>query len=66
MRQRPSRLLLALVRFVFRAVLQAVVTGLIITTCTLITLAYMGVPLPDLHELQERFESVSKLANILS
>ena len=66
MRPRPFQLFKALVRVVCRALLQAVVTGLIITTGLMVTLAYLGVPLPNLQELMERFESVSKLANILS
>jgi hypothetical protein len=66
MRYRPTRVLMALVRFVGRAVLRAVVTGLILTTCLMVTLAYMGVRLPDLNEMLDRFESVSRLADILS
>ena len=66
MRFRPSRLLAALARYICRAVLRAVVMGLIFTTCLLFALAYLGVPLPSLDELLERFESVSQLAKILS
>ena len=66
MRLRPSRLAAALVRFACRAVLRAVVTGLIFTACLLFALAYLGVPLPGPDELLERFESVSQLARILS
>ena len=66
MRYRPTRVLMALVRVVCRAVLRAVVTGLILTTCLIVALAYMGVRLPDLNEMLDRFESVSRLADILS
>ncbi|HWW74894.1 MAG TPA: hypothetical protein VNZ44_05815 [Pyrinomonadaceae bacterium] len=66
MRYRPTWVLTALARFVCRAVLRAVVTGLILTTCLMVALAYMGVRLPDLNEMLDRFESVSRLADILS
>jgi hypothetical protein len=66
MRLRPSRLAAALVRHVCRAALRALVTALVFMTCTLAALSYMGVPLPSLEEVLERFESVSRLAQILS
>ena len=66
MRHLPSRLAAALARLVWRAVLRVVVTGLIFTTCLLFALACLGVPLPSLDEVLERFESVSQLAKILS
>jgi hypothetical protein len=66
MRYRPSRLFVALVRAICRAALRAFVTGLILTTCLMVTLAYLGVRMPDLDEMLERFESVSRLADILS
>jgi len=66
MRLRPSRLAAALVRRVFRAALRALITALVLMTCTLAALSYMGVPLPDPGELLERFESISQLARILS
>lgn len=66
MRYPPPRLFAALARLVFRAALRAVITGLIFATCLTAALAYLGVPLPSLSELLERFESVSQLAKILS
>ena len=66
MRQLPSRLSAALARLVWRAVLRAAVTGLVFTACLLFALAYLGVPLPSLDKVLERFESVSQLAKILS
>ena len=63
---RPSRLAAALVRLVCRALLRAAITGLVFTLCVTAALAYMGVPLPDPRELPDWFESVSKLARILS
>ncbi|HEX8558999.1 MAG TPA: hypothetical protein VF668_12900 [Pyrinomonadaceae bacterium] len=66
MRLRPSRLLAALARSVRRAALRAVITGLIFVACLLATLSYLGLPLPDAHDLLERFESVSQLSRALS
>ena len=66
MRLRPSRLALALVRHVCRAVLRAFITGLISAVCLLLAASYLGVPLPSPSELLEWFESVSQLARILS
>ena len=66
MRLRPSRLALSLLRHVCRAALRAFITALVFMTCTLAALSYMGVPLPSLDELLERFESISQLARILS
>lgn len=66
MRHRLSRLSAAALRFVWRAAVRAAVTGLIFTACLLAALSYMGVPLPDLGELLEGFEGVSRLAEILS
>jgi hypothetical protein len=66
MRQRPSHLLKALARYVCRAALRAAVTCLIFTACLTAALTYLGVPLPGLDDLLERFESVSRLAEILS
>ena len=66
MRFRPSRLFVSLARHVCRAALRAFITALVFMTCTAAALAYMGVPLPDVDELLERFESISQLAGILS
>jgi hypothetical protein len=66
MRHLPSRLAAALARLVWRAALRAVVTGLIFAACLMFARAFLGVPLPSLDELLERFESVSQLAKILS
>lgn len=66
MRHPPSRLLPRLARFVCRAALRAVITGLILFACLAGASAYMGVPLPGLRELPDWFESVSQLAGVLS
>lgn len=66
MRNHLSRLCAGLVNYVCRAALRAVITGLIFTTCLLLALSYLGVPLPDPYELLEQIESVSQLTKILS
>ena len=66
MRLRPPRLFSAFVRHVCRAALRAAVTGLIFLICLTAASAYLGVPLPGLDEVLERFEGVSQLARILS
>ena len=66
MRHRPSRPLKALVRFIWRAALRAAVTCLIFTTCLITALACLGVPLTDFYEMLDGFESVSRLAEVLS
>lgn len=66
MRYLPSRLAAALLRIFGRAILRAAVTGLVFAACLMLALAYLGVPLPGLDEVLERFEGVSQLAEILS
>lgn len=66
MRHFLPRVFARLVRGVGRALLRAVVTGLIFATCLLFTLSSLGVPLPDPGELLEQFGSVSQLSKILS
>ena len=65
-RHHPFRLCAGIVRRVSRAALRAFVTCLIFTACMLLALSHLGVPLPDLSELLEQFESVSQLSKILS
>jgi hypothetical protein len=66
MRQRPPRVLHALTRRLCRAALRAVITGLVFAACFVAALSFMGVPVPGPGELLERFEGVSRLAEILS
>ena len=66
MRYGPARHFAALARFILRAVLRAVITGLVMTFCVAAALSYLGIPLPDLSEMLDRVESVSQLAKILS
>ncbi|HEV3468350.1 MAG TPA: hypothetical protein VG148_03455 [Pyrinomonadaceae bacterium] len=55
-----------LVRRLWRAALRAAVTGLIFIVCFVAALRAMGVPVPSPAELLDRFEGVSRLAEILS
>jgi hypothetical protein len=66
MRYLPSRLAAALLRLVSRAVLRAVVAGLVFAACLTFALACPGAPPPGLDDVLERFGSVSQLAKILS
>jgi len=65
-RQRALRAGAALARGLFRAVLRAFITWLIFAVCLLAAMRYMGVPVPTPVELLDKFESVSRLAEILS
>jgi hypothetical protein len=55
-----------LARRLLRSALRAVVTCLIFAVCFVVALRLMGVPVPGAEELLEKFESVSRLAEILS
>ena len=66
MRQRALRPLSALARRLLRTALRVLVTWLIFVACLWAALRYMGVPVPAPGELLDKFESVSRLAEILS
>ncbi len=48
------------------AVLRAVITGIVFTTCVMFTLHYLGVPVPGPAELLDKFEGLGKLVDVLS
>lgn len=48
------------------AILRAIIAGVVFTTCMMVVLHYLGVPVPGPSELIDKFESVGRLANILS
>ncbi len=48
------------------AVLRIIITGLIFTVCMLVTLHYLGVPVPGPSELLHKFDGVDRLVRILS
>lgn len=66
MRQRALRVLRATARRLCRAALRAVITALIFAVCFAVALRLMGVPVPGPGELLDKFEGVSRLAEILS
>lgn len=66
MRLRVLRALRVPARRLCRAALRAFVTGLIFAVCFAAALRIMGVPVPGPSELMDKFESVSRLAEILS
>ena len=53
-------------RRLLRGLLRTVLTSLIFAVCFAAALRLMGVPLPGPEELLEKFESVSRLAEMLS
>ena len=50
----------------FLATFRAAFTGLVFTTCVMVTLYWLGVPIPGLADLMEKFEALGRLAQILS
>jgi hypothetical protein len=55
-----------LARRLLRSVLHVLVTTLIFAVCFAVALRLLGVPVPGPAELLEKFEGVSRLAEILS
>ncbi|MGH9942555.1 MAG: hypothetical protein ACRD9R_09410 [Pyrinomonadaceae bacterium] len=66
LQQHIRRFLLTATRVLGRALLRAAVTGVVFILCLLAAARYTGQPVPTPSELLERFESVSRLAEILS
>lgn len=48
------------------AVLRAVITAVVFTTCVMFTLHYLGVPVPGPAELLDKFEGLGRLVDVLS
>ena len=48
------------------AILRAIITVVVFTTCVMLMLHYFGVPVPGPSELLEKFEALGQLARILS
>lgn len=48
------------------AVLRAIITGLVFTTCAMVMLHYVGIPVPGPSELLDKFEALGQLTRILS
>lgn len=66
MQNRVAHLLAAPVRFICRAALRALLTGLIFTACLTAAASYLGLPLPNPHDMLEWLGSVAQLSKILS
>jgi hypothetical protein len=48
------------------AVLRAIITGVVVSTCVVVMLRLSGVPVPGPSELLDKFEALGRLATILS
>ena len=66
MRYRLSRLCLKPLHYLGRMALRVMITALIFTACLVVVSRFLGLPVPGLHELLDRFEGVSKLGKVLS
>lgn len=66
MRYRLLRVLTAVCRHVFQAVLKTLVTIVVASVCLIVTLRYLGIPLPSADELLPSVGGLSELARILS
>ena len=64
--RRLGRLTAAFLHMLFAAVLRAIVSGLVFTTCAMVMLHYLGVPIPWPSDLLDKFDGVGRLVSILS
>jgi hypothetical protein len=48
------------------AVLRVIVTSVVFTTCVMVLLHYLGIPVPVPSELLDKFEALGRLTRILS
>ncbi len=48
------------------AVLRAIITGVVVSTCVMVMLYFSGVPLPGPSEILDKFEALARLTTILS
>lgn len=60
------RALATICRHIIQTALRVLVTCLVSGVCLLITLWYLGIPLPSPNQLLQSFDGVSELAKILS
>ena len=61
-----KRVLVAVYRFIIQTVARMLTTFLICGVCLMITLRYLGIPLPGADELLNSFDGLSELAKLLS
>lgn len=66
MRQRILQFLSIVARQVFTSVVRAAITSFVFAIGVLITLHFLGVPLPDPYELIDKLDGVARLAEVLS
>ena len=66
MRHKLRRLFAAFLLYFGRTVAQIVITTLVFSTCLVITLHCLGIPVPNPYELLLDFERLTKLTKILS
>lgn len=66
MRSRLLRLVATFLGKVCLAVLRAIITALVFTTCAMAMLHFLGVPVPSPSELLDKFGDLTRLAKSLS
>jgi hypothetical protein len=66
MRQRILRLFSLVARWLISSVVKTAITAVVCAFSLMITLRYLGVPVPSPHEVIEKFEALGTLAKILS
>lgn len=60
------RLVASLMSKLCLAVLRTLITGVVFVTCTLVTMYYLGIPVPGPVELLDKLDGLGRLARILS
>jgi hypothetical protein len=66
MNQRAGNFASACLRWLSRAALRILITGLIFTACLLVATRYLGLPLPGPSELLDKLKGVTQLSEVLS
>jgi len=66
MRLRLVRIVTEVLRQLFCILARVVIVGLLFITCLVLTLRYLGIPVPSPYDLLHDFEGLSKLSKILS
>jgi hypothetical protein len=64
--RRFFRLVATFLSKVCLAVVRAIITAAVFTTCVMVMLHYLGLPVPGPSELLDKFEDLGRLATILS
>ena len=66
MRRRLVRLVATFLSKLCLAVLRAIITGLVFTTCAVVMMHYLGLPVPSPSELLDKFADLTRLAKSMS